>query len=80
MCYDNHLCPKVIKTNEMLQSSRDQESHQHTVRWGGFVSQDHSVLAFLPKVSRRFTLACDIHILVIHKHTGPSTSVTWVAH
>lgn len=37
-------------------------------------------LAFLPKAARRFTLACDIHILVIHKHTAPSTSATWVAH
>lgn len=74
--------PKTSKQTEMLwsQSSSDQESHQHTVRWGGFVSQDPSVLAFLPKPARRFTLACDIHILVIHKHTAPSTSVTWVAH
>jgi len=74
--------PKGIKTKKRCSEIRAIviSNHTNTVRWDGFVSQDHSVLAFLPKSARRFTLACDIHILVIHKHTAPSASLTWVAH
>lgn len=82
-CVKTTFCNlKASKQKEMLlsKSHSDQQSHQHTVRWGGFVSQDHSVLAFLPKPARWFTLAWDIHILVIHKHTAPFASLTWVAH